>query len=166
MHSGVAELKATMAEFKTIKADVYAFMYRNSVAVSGPSATTRIDTVSELLRPVSKSPMTVGTRVLILSRTREKKLVAKGLLLSPPYQVTHFPWSRFSLHPPQSWTHPLFCRKLLGRLPFARLSVKILLSGTIRISCATPEGYRPVPLCFASVCIINCMSWMFLDGRF
>ncbi|XP_051140372.1 uncharacterized protein LOC127257892 [Andrographis paniculata] len=81
-----------------------------------------------------------------------------------PAEVTHFPWSRFSLHPLQSQTHPLFCRQLLGRLPFARWSIKILLSGTIRISCATPEAYRPVPLCFASVCIINCMSWICLDG--
>ncbi|XP_051117056.1 uncharacterized protein LOC127241865 isoform X2 [Andrographis paniculata] len=84
MQSGFAEFKEMMAEFKTIKANVYAFMHRNSGAISGPSATVRIDTVSKLLRPVSKSSMTVGTRVLILSRTREKKVVAEGLLLSPP----------------------------------------------------------------------------------
>ncbi|XP_051143421.1 uncharacterized protein LOC127259853 [Andrographis paniculata] len=83
MHSGLAEFKEMMTEFKTIKADVYAFMHRNFGAVSGPSATTRIDMVSELLRPVSESPMMVGTHLLILSRTGEKKVVAKGLLLSP-----------------------------------------------------------------------------------
>ncbi|XP_051149252.1 uncharacterized protein LOC127263972 [Andrographis paniculata] len=58
-------------------------MHRNSRAVTGLSTTTRIDTRSELLRPVSESPMTVGTRVFILSRTGEKKIVAEGLLLCP-----------------------------------------------------------------------------------
>ncbi|XP_051130856.1 uncharacterized protein LOC127251270 isoform X2 [Andrographis paniculata] len=60
MHNGIAELTATMTEFKTIKADVYPFMHRNSKAVTGPfEATTRIDTVSELIRPISESPMMV-----------------------------------------------------------------------------------------------------------
>ncbi|XP_051136833.1 uncharacterized protein LOC127255370 [Andrographis paniculata] len=95
-----------------------------------------------------------------------RKLLLRDFYSAPLHQVTYFPWSRFSLHPPRSRTHPLFCRQMLGRLPFARWSVKILLSGTIRISCATPEAYQPVPLCFASVCIINCMSWMCLDSRF
>ncbi|XP_051120401.1 uncharacterized protein LOC127244108 [Andrographis paniculata] len=69
IHNGIAELKAMMVEFKTIKSDMYAFMHRNSGAVTGQAGTSRIDSVSELPRPVSEPGLTVGTRVLLLSRT-------------------------------------------------------------------------------------------------
>ncbi|XP_051134804.1 uncharacterized protein LOC127254004 isoform X3 [Andrographis paniculata] len=96
LQNGMEELKAMMDEFKTIKADVYAFMHRNSGAVTGQAGTSRIDSVPEIPRPVSEPSMTVGTHVLLLSRTGEKKVVAEGLLLCPLGQVTHFPWSRSS----------------------------------------------------------------------
>ncbi|XP_051121675.1 uncharacterized protein LOC127245076 [Andrographis paniculata] len=91
---GWEEMQSGLAEFKTIKADAYAFMHRNSRAVSGPSI-TRIDTVSELLRSVFESPIMVGTRVLILSRTGEKKIVAEELLLYPPAPGDTFPSQGF-----------------------------------------------------------------------
>ncbi|XP_051134109.1 uncharacterized protein LOC127253519 isoform X2 [Andrographis paniculata] len=84
LQNGMEELKAMMDEFKTIKVDVYAFMHRNSGAVTGQAGTSRIDSVPEIPRPVSEPSMTVGTHVLLLSHTGEKKVVAEGLLLCPP----------------------------------------------------------------------------------
>ncbi|XP_051140054.1 uncharacterized protein LOC127257649 [Andrographis paniculata] len=80
----LAELKAMMAEFKNIKCDVYAFMQKNSGAVTGQAGTSRIDSVSELPKPVSEPGLTVGMHVLLLSYSGEKKVVAEGLLLCPP----------------------------------------------------------------------------------
>ncbi|XP_051134888.1 uncharacterized protein LOC127254059 [Andrographis paniculata] len=84
MQNGLAELKAMMAEFKTIKSDVYAFMHRNSEAVIGQTGISRIYPVSELPRHMSEPGLTVGTHVLLLSHFGEKKVVAEGLLLCPP----------------------------------------------------------------------------------